>query len=232
MLYIGISIIWFSPCTCSILINCIIHSLSRRRTRNSPEERLNNNTTTNYSQTPQRQRNEGTSLNTTSSTLTPRSNDGINFNNVTGSIIKRSLIPQRINKEHLSTEAHVRRTLENLTIDRINQLTASWILVNLFREAMNYAIDEYGACTWAKPDNWNAYVQHFRTRFNDSNETYPWGQNGYIESQHQDHLYSLEGCCFNFSLRYIYIQLKTGVNIRSKTIQVAFNWEFFHEAYN
>ena len=31
---------------------------------------------------------------------------------------------------------------------------------------------------------------------------------------------------------YIYIQLKTGVNICSKTIQVAFNWEFFHEAYN
>ena len=81
--------------------------------------------------------------------------------------------------------------MENSRIDRIDQLTASTILVNLFREAMNYAVDEYGACTWAKPDNWNSYVQHFRTRFNDRYETYPWGQNGYIEAKYQDYLHSL-----------------------------------------
>ena len=130
-------------------------------------------------------------MNSTSCSSTSTSYNGHDFNNVTGTTISRSLIPQRINKEHLSTEEYVIRTLETFTIDRIDQFTASWILVNLFREAMNYAVDEYGACTWSKPDNWNSYVEHFRTRFNDRNETYPWGQNGYIGAEHQDYLYSL-----------------------------------------
>ena len=50
---------------------------------------------------------------------------------------------------------------------------------------------EHAHGAWAKPDNWNSYVQHFRTRFNDRYETYPWGQNGYIEAKYQDYLHSL-----------------------------------------
>ena len=96
-----------------------------------------------------------------------------------------------MNKEHLSAEQYVIRTLNTLSIQRINDLAASWILVYLFRESMNCPHNQYGACTWTKPDNWNIYVQHFREKFNNENIQCPWGQNGYINADDQNYFYSL-----------------------------------------
>lgn len=113
------------------------------------------------------------------------------MNNASGyeNNIGNLLLP--IQKEHLSTEEYLMRTLQTLTIDQIDELTASWIVVYLFREAMNFSNNQYGACTWTKPDNWIAYAEHFRNKFTHSNVVYPWGQNGYIAAQYQNYLYSL-----------------------------------------
>ena len=56
---------------------------------------------------------------------------------------------------------------------------------------MNFSNNQDGACTWTKPDNWIAYVEHFRNKFTHSNVVYPWGQNGYIAAQYHNYLYSL-----------------------------------------
>ena len=56
---------------------------------------------------------------------------------------------------------------------------------------MNYPHNQYGACTWTKPDNWNIYVQHFREKFNNKNIRCPWRQNGYINADDQNYCYSL-----------------------------------------
>ena len=179
-----------------------VPELSRRRPRNYDDEDISSAATTRNPRSRRSHRginelrpnnliNERHITLNEQSTVEGHTDERVHLNNATGyeNNIGNLLLP--IQKEHLSTEEYVIRTLETFTIDRIDQFTASWILVYLFREAMNYAVDEYGACTWSKPDNWNSYVEHFRTRFNDRNETYPWGQNGYIGAEHQDYLYSL-----------------------------------------
>ena len=95
------------------------------------------------------------------------------------------------------------RTLNTLSIERINELTASWILVYLFRESMNYPHNQYGTCAWTKPDNWNIYLQHFRLKFNNDNIQCPWGQNEYINADDQDYFNSLGDNEFCIPLLYI-----------------------------
>ena len=95
---------------------------------------------------------------------------------------------------------------------------------------MNFSNNQDGACTWTKPDNWIAYVEHFRNKFTHSNVVYPWGQNGYIAAQYQNYLYSLGDFSFCSALD-IYIDTIKDWYIQCTTILVEYHSVYFHEIY-
>ena len=117
-----------------------VPELSRRRPRNYDDEDISSAATTRNPRSRRSHRginelrpnnliNERHITLNEHSTVEGHTDERVHLNNATGyeNNIGNLLLP--IQKEHLSTEEYVMRTLQTLTIDQIDELTASWIVV-------------------------------------------------------------------------------------------------------
>ena len=107
-----------------------------------------------------------------------------------GQNIVLPLIPAN-QRQHLTAQQDIIRTFSTLSINDINNLTASWLVVCFCREAMGYPQNQYGTVTWTRPDNWDELISHYNLKFSERNTQYAWGANGYIDANYQKFLHGL-----------------------------------------
>ena len=178
---------------------------NQNSSRNSPTHSTNVN-----SNPPQRIRRNNRNSSTSGSTRSTSSNLNdqrqLSSNLVTQQFISETTVPLfnqpygpnvmiQVNvpdtRVHLSTSGYTEFAMATYIGEAIYTLTDSWLLVPLFREAMGYPRDLYGAVIWSRPHNWEDIVSHYNFKFSISNIQLPWNNHGYINANIQDTLLAL-----------------------------------------